>query len=89
MNLSHFYIYECFLFQAHDVYTPSSSLNQAQSAEEPNVVNAFLNSGQTKSVVDNTVNVNVYNPVISRRFKQAIITYKAKTNIEAGDVITI
>jgi len=70
--------------QANAIFVPTNVLAYAKKETGSNVVNALLDLSEAKSKIDGTLNLNVYNPVISRRFKQAIVTYKAAAPIPRG-----
>merc|ERR1712071_408032 len=69
-------------YETNEVYTPSNLLSFAKEGDDPNVGNAYLNSEQTKKAANTNgiLNVNIFNPIISRGFKQAIITFNARRN---------
>ena len=83
-------------YESHEYYIPSGLLNFALDVDDENEVskkvnvgNALIHSEHSDSLTDGILNVNIYNPIISRRFKQAIKSLTPMRNVAAGEPIFV
>lgn len=77
-------------YTTNEVYAASGKWNFAnkENVSEANTGNIYLDREMTDEVIDGILNVRTFNPVISRRYRQAISTFKARKRITAGEPIS-
>jgi len=76
-------------YTTNEVYTASGKWNFAErNNSQANAGNLYLDRGEMDEVLDGIVNVGRFNPVISRRFRQAIGTFQARRSILPGEPIS-